>query len=117
MVSVIYPESGFGSIIGQLIEQKLKDPKKAEMAKKMKGKIFLEIRDMGVGATIEFKGESVEVKNERPDKDFAMISVADYNTLSLLSTSGILKQLRLILSGRLKIKNMGFARKFGALIS
>jgi predicted lipid carrier protein YhbT len=117
MVEVIYSESGFGNVIGQLLEQKLKDPKRAEIAKKMKGKIFLEVRDMGVGATVEFGGGRVEVKNERPQKDFALISVADYNTLASLSSSGILKQLKLVVTGKLKIKNFGFARKFGALIS
>lgn len=117
MVSVSYPESGFANIIGQLIEQKVSEPKKAEIAKKMKGKLFLEIRDIRVGATIEFSGEKINVSNERPQKDFALISVADYNTLTLLSSAGMLKQLRLMISGKLKIKKIGFARKFGALLS
>ncbi|MDK2795365.1 MAG: hypothetical protein PWQ22_146 [Archaeoglobaceae archaeon] len=116
MVRVSYPESGFANMLGQLIEQNLREASKAEIAKNMKGEIYLEIRDIEVGATVEFKGEDVEVRNEKPEKPFAMISVADYNTLSLVSSSGILKQLRLILSGKLKIKNMGFARKFGALL-
>ncbi|MEM4689740.1 MAG: SCP2 sterol-binding domain-containing protein [Archaeoglobaceae archaeon] len=118
MVSVSYPEEGFANIVGQLIEQKLKEnPKKAEIAKKLRGTIFLEIRDMGVSATVEADGEKIKVTNEKPEKDFALISVSDYDTLTLVSTSGLLKQLRLMLSGRLKIKKIGLARKFGALIS
>ncbi|MEM1751601.1 MAG: SCP2 sterol-binding domain-containing protein [Archaeoglobaceae archaeon] len=118
MVSVSYPEEGFANIVGQLIEQKLKEnPKKAEIAKKLRGTIFLEIRDMGVSATVEADGEKIKVTNEKPEKDFALISVSDYDTLTLVSTSGLLKQLRLMLSGKLKIKKIGLARKFGALIS
>ncbi|MDI9610688.1 MAG: SCP2 sterol-binding domain-containing protein [Archaeoglobaceae archaeon] len=117
MVVVSYPEGGFANIVGQLLEQKLSDPKKAEIAKKMRGKIFLEIRDLGVGATIEFMGEKIKISDEKPQKDFALISVANYNTLALLSSAGMLKQLRLMLSGKLKIKKIGLARKFGALLS
>ncbi|MEM0302682.1 MAG: SCP2 sterol-binding domain-containing protein [Archaeoglobaceae archaeon] len=118
MVSVSYPEEGFANIVGQLIEQKLKEnPKKAEIAKKLRGTIFLEIRDMGVSATVEFLNDAIKVTDEKPQKDFALISVSDYETLTLLSTSGLLKQLRLMLSGKLKIKKIGLARKFGALIS
>lgn len=118
MVSVTYPEEGFANIVGQLIEQKLRDnPKKAEIAKKLRGTILLEIRDMGVSATVEADGERIKVTNEKPEKNFALISVSDYDTLTMVSTSGLFKQLRLMLSGKLKIKKIGLARKFGALIS
>lgn len=117
MVSVSYPEEGFANILGQLIEQKIQDPKKAEIAKKMRGKIYIEIRNMEVGATVELNGESIRVTNEKPEKGYAMISVSDYDTLTLVATSGLLKQMQLMLSGKLKIKKIGLARKFGALIS
>ncbi|MCS7143787.1 MAG: SCP2 sterol-binding domain-containing protein [Archaeoglobaceae archaeon] len=118
MVSISYPDRGFPNVVGQLIEQKLKEnPKKAEIAKKMRGKIFLEIRNIGVGATVELDGENIKVTNEKPEKDFALISVSDYDTLTLVSSSGLLKQMRLMLSGKLKIKKIGLARKFGILLS
>ncbi|MCS7130019.1 MAG: SCP2 sterol-binding domain-containing protein [Archaeoglobaceae archaeon] len=117
MVVVSYPEEGFANMLGQLIEQKVKEEKKAEIAKKMNGKLFLEIREIGVGAMVEFSGESIRVSNERPEKVTALISVADYNTLTMLLTSGILKQLKFIISGKLKIKNLSFVRKFGAILS
>jgi len=117
MISISYPEEGFANIIGQLIEQKLKDPKKAEIAKNMRGKVYIEIRNIGVGATVDFDGDKIKISHEKPKKDFAMISVSDYETLTLLSSAGLLKQIRIMLSGRLKIKKIGFAKKFGALIS
>ncbi|MCQ4153067.1 MAG: SCP2 sterol-binding domain-containing protein [Archaeoglobi archaeon] len=117
MVSVRYPEEGFANIIGQLLEQRLKEPKKAEIAKNMRGKVYIEIRNIGVGATVEFDGDKINVTNEKPKKDSAIISVSDYETLTLLSSAGLLKQIRLMLSGKLKIRKIGFAKKFGALIS
>jgi|YelNatPaOPRAMG01_1025707.scaffolds.fasta_scaffold244312_2 putative sterol carrier protein len=116
MISVSYPEEGFANILGQLIEQKIKEPDKAELARNIRGKLYIEIRNMNVGATVEFEGEKIKVTGEKPEKDFGMISVPDYDTLTLLSTAGMLKQMRLMLSGKLKIKKIGLARKFGALL-
>ncbi|MCX8172543.1 MAG: SCP2 sterol-binding domain-containing protein [Archaeoglobaceae archaeon] len=117
MVRISYPEKGFPNVVGQLIEEKLKDPKKLEMAKNMHGKIFLEIRNLGVFATVEMDGENIRVTADKPDKDYAVISVSDYDTLTIVSTSGLLKQLKLMISGKLRVKKIKLARKFGILLS
>ncbi len=116
-MDVVYDESGFASILGQLIQQKIEDPAKRKMAKKMKGKIVVELRDMNVSATVIFSGNKIEVRNgELPAN--SLIS-ADFETINTLSSGkvGMLGVLKLMITGKLKIKGIGMARKFQKLLS
>lgn len=116
-MKVIYPESGFGNIVGQLLEEKLKKLEKVEIAKKMRGGIVIEVKDLGVSATIKFTGESVEVFNGKTESACSTIS-ANFEVINeLVSGSTTLKVLKLIITRKLRIKGIAMARKFSALLS
>jgi len=113
---VRYPDSGLANIIGQLLEQKLKEREKMEIAKKMRGKIVLEMKDLNAYATLEFKGEVVEATNDKTENANASIS-ANFETFQKLLSASTLKVIWFIISGKLKIRGFDLALKFGRLIS
>ncbi len=116
-VNVVYPDSGFGNIVGQLLEQKLKKSEKAEFAKKMRGEITVEVRDLGVSATIRFMGEFVEVINGSSEKADSTIS-ANFKVINeLVSGATTLRVLKLMLTRKLRIRGISMAKKFSALLA
>ncbi len=117
MVEVIYDDVGLASMLGQLLQQKLSDPRKAEIAKSMRGRLVIEVRDMNIAATIVFAGDRIEVRNGGGNAD-SVIS-ADFQTINSLATGqvGILGVLKLMITGKLKIKGIGMARKFQEILS
>jgi len=118
MVEVKYDETGFAAIIGQLIQQKLEDPRKATMAKDIRGRIVIDVRDMGVAATVEFESDRIVVRNGKVGENYAEIS-ADFETINSLATGeiGTLGVLKLMLKGKLKIRGIGMAGKFQSILS
>lgn len=116
-MKVVYPESGFGSIVGQILEQKLKKPEKIEIAKRMRGGIAIEVEDLEAVATVRFKGESIEVTNGKAEDVSSTIS-ANFKVINeLVSQPKTLKVLKLIITRKLKIKGFTMARMFSALLS
>ncbi|WP_202319224.1 SCP2 sterol-binding domain-containing protein [Archaeoglobus neptunius] len=119
-LEVTYEKQGFASILGQLIEQSLsKNPAKGNVVRDLKGSLVVEVTDMDVSATVEFNRDRITVYNGKPvEGKFAVIS-ADFETINALSAgkAGLLKTLRWVLSGRLKIKGMRMARKFQSLLT
>ncbi|MEM0203934.1 MAG: SCP2 sterol-binding domain-containing protein [Archaeoglobaceae archaeon] len=116
-MNVIYPDSGFGNIVGQMLEQKLKKPGKAELAKKMRGEVVIEVKDFGTSATIKFMGESIEVVNGKTENACSTIS-AEFKVINeLVSGATTLKVLKLMLTRKLRIKGIAMARKLSALLA
>lgn len=116
-MNVTYPDSGFGNIVGQLLEQKLKKPGKAELTKRMRGEVVIEVKDLGVSATIKFMGDFIEVVNGKSENALSTIS-ADFNVINeLVSGTTSLKVLKFILTRKLRVKGFGMARKLSALLS
>ncbi|MFN3384872.1 MAG: SCP2 sterol-binding domain-containing protein [Archaeoglobaceae archaeon] len=116
-MNVVYPDSGFGNIVGQLLEQKLKKPEKADFAKKIRGEITIEVRDLGVSATVRFMGDLVEVMNGSSEKADSTIS-ANFKVINeLVSGATSLRILKLMLTRKLRIKGIPMAKKFNALLA
>ncbi|MCS7143857.1 MAG: SCP2 sterol-binding domain-containing protein [Archaeoglobaceae archaeon] len=119
MVEVVYPKEGLANLLGNLIMQNVRrDKRKAEIAMKTRGTAVIEIRDLGFTATIEFMGDKIEVKNGKPEKSkYALIS-ANYGVISsLLGNSSTIKTLKLMLSGKLKVKNVALAKRLSTIMS
>lgn len=116
-MNVTYPDTGFGNIVGQMLEQKLKESRKAELAKRLRGEAVIEVKDLGVSATIKFMGDFIEVVNGKSGKATSTIS-ADFNVINeLVSGATSLKVLKFILTRKLRVKGFGMARKLSALLS
>ncbi len=107
-------EFRFATIIGRTLEEKLKG--KEDAARKIRGSITLECRDLEKRATVFFEGDRVVVRDGGGGE--SLIS-ADFQTLNALTFGrvGMLGILKLILSGRLKINGMLFAMKFRKLLN
>ncbi|MCQ4153926.1 MAG: hypothetical protein DSO01_05385 [Archaeoglobi archaeon] len=120
MVEVIYPKEGLANLLGNLIMQNTRrDIKKAEIARKTRGTVVIEIRDLGFTATVELKGDRIEVRNGKPEElsDCALIS-ANFGVISyLLGNNSTIKSLKFMLSGKLKIKKMLLAKKLSTIMS
>ncbi len=113
-MEVVCEESGLAAIIGQLIEQKVNANK--EKIARTRGSITVKITDMNAEATVYFEGDRIVVKNggggdARIEADFATISAL---TAGKVGTLGVIK---LMLKGKLKIKGIGMAKRFQALLS
>lgn len=116
-MNIIYPESGFGNIVGQILEQKLKKPEKTELARKMRGEVVIEVKDFRASATIKFMGDSIEVVNGKTENTCSTIS-ANFKVINeLVSGATTPKVLKLILTRKLKIKGIAMARKLSALLA
>lgn len=119
MVEVLYPKEGLANLLGNLLMQNIRrDKRKAEIATKTRGIALIEIKDLGFTATIEFKGDKIEVRNGKPEgSNYALIS-ANYGVISyLLGNSSTIKTLRLMLSGKLKVKKITLAKRLSTLMS
>lgn len=116
-MELIYPESGFGNILGQILKQKLGNPKKAEFAKRIRGELVLEIKNLGVCATIRFMGNRIEILDKKVGGATSFVS-ANMDVINELFTGvSLMKVLKLIITRKLKVKGFGMARKFALLIS
>lgn len=119
MVEVVYQKEGFANLVGNLLMQNIRrDKRKAEIARKTRGTAVIEVRDLKFTATIDLKGDRIEVWNGKPEKtDYALIS-ANYGIISfLLGNSSILNTLKLMISGKLKIKKIRLAKRLSILMS
>jgi len=120
MVEVIYPKEGLANLLGNLLLQNTKrDRKKAEIARKTRGTVVIEVRDLGFSATVEFKGDKIEVRNGKPEglSDYALIS-ANFGVISyLLGNNSTINSLKLMLSGKLKIRKIMLAKKLSTIMS
>ncbi|WP_202319100.1 SCP2 sterol-binding domain-containing protein [Archaeoglobus neptunius] len=107
-------ELKFATILGKILEEKLRDKKKEEIARRINGSVSVECRDLKMSTTITFKGDRVIV--ESGSKGKYLIS-ADLQTLNGLTFGkiGLLGTVKLIIKGKLKIKGMIFAMKFREL--
>lgn len=108
-------ELGFATILGKILEEKLRDGKKEEIARRINGSVTVECRDLGMSATVTFRGDRIVVENGSRSSN--LIS-ADLQTLNGLTFGkiGLLGTLKLVVKGRLKIKGMMFAMKFRKLL-
>ncbi len=119
-VEVTYENQGFAMILGQLIDQTLtKNPSKGNLVRDLEGNLVVEVTDMNASATVEFNKGRITVYNGMPTKGKFSIISSDFETINSLATgkAGLLKTLRLILSGKLKIKGIRMARKFQSLLT
>ncbi len=105
----------FATILGRILEEKLRDRRRAEIARKINGSVTVECRDLGMSATVTFNGDRIVVENGYGGK---YLTSADLQTLNGLTFGkiGLLDTLKLIMKGRLKIKGMMFAMKFRKLL-
>ncbi len=117
-MKVVYPESGVASILGQMIEQSLKDkPHKRKIAEKLRGKkVVIEFTDQNAAATVEFRDDEIVLKNTKEDGDSAYIG-GDFETLTKITTGevGTLKTLWLMMKGKVKMKKSGVLKEFQKL--
>ncbi|MET1124784.1 MAG: SCP2 sterol-binding domain-containing protein [Archaeoglobaceae archaeon] len=113
-MEVRYDEAGLASIIGQMIEQKLRE--KEKLVRNLRGSITIELTDFDSSATVYFTGDSVIVRNGGGGE--ALIST-DFETLNKLATGeiGTLGALKLMLKRKLKIKGLGMAMKLQSLLT
>ncbi|NHW23516.1 MAG: hypothetical protein HA489_04605 [Archaeoglobales archaeon] len=96
-----------------------RDIKKAETARKTRGTVVIDIRDLGFTATVELKGDRIEVRNGKPEElsDCALIS-ANFGVISyLFGNNSTIKSLKFMLSGKLKIKKILLAKKLSTIMS
>ncbi|MEM2346543.1 MAG: SCP2 sterol-binding domain-containing protein [Archaeoglobaceae archaeon] len=118
-MDVLYPKEGFANLVGNLLMQNIRrDKKKAKIAMKTRGIAVIEVKDLGFSATIEFKGDKIEVRNGKPEgSNYALIS-ANYGVISsLLGNSSTIKTLKLIISGKLRVKKIGLAKRLSVIMS
>ena len=97
-----------------MIEQKI-----SKIPEKLKSKrVVLEILDQSVAATIDFGDEEIIVENKKPEGDYAYIAT-DFETLTKLASGeiGLFTTLKLIITGKLKVKNMGVVKEFQKILS
>ncbi len=114
-MKIEYEPSGLAAILGQLLEQKM-DEEKRKIARNLKGSLTIEARDLNAASTIYFEGDKILLKNEKSGN--AMIST-DFQTLNDLASGKIsfFGTLRLMISGKLKIKGFGLVKKFQKLLT
>jgi hypothetical protein len=119
-VEVTYENQGFAMVLGQLIEQALtSNPSKGNLVRELKGNLVVELTDMNAAATVEFNKGRITVYNGRPTKGKFSVISSDFETINSLATgkAGMLKTLRLMARGKLKIKGIRMARKFQSLLA
>jgi len=104
------------TVLGRVLEEGLKSGEKVETAKKLRGSITVECRDLKSSATIYFSGDKIVVRSGSGGK--YLIS-ADYKTLGDLTfgNAGLAKILLLLLRGELRIRGVLFAMKFRRLLN
>lgn len=119
-VEVTYENQGFAMILGQLIDQALtKNPSKGNLVRDLEGNLVVEVTDMNAAATVEFNKGRITVYNGMPAKGKFSIISSDFETINSLATgkAGMLKTLKLLATGKLKIKGLRMARKFQSLLA
>ncbi|MBO8180234.1 MAG: SCP2 sterol-binding domain-containing protein [Archaeoglobus sp.] len=119
-VEVTYENQGFAMILGQLIDQAItKSPSKGNIVRDLKGNLVVEVTDMNAAATVEFNSGRITVYNGMPAKGKYSLISSDFETINSLATgkAGLLKTLKLIITGKLKIKGIKMARKFQSLLA
>ncbi|AAB90785.1 SCP2 sterol-binding domain-containing protein [Archaeoglobus fulgidus] len=119
-VEVTYENQGFAMILGQLIDQALtKNPSKGNLVRDLEGNLVVEVTDMNAAATVEFNKGRITVYNGMPAKGKFSIISSDFETINSLATgkAGMLKTLKLLATGKLKIKGIRMARKFQSLLA
>ncbi len=119
-VEVTYENQGFAMVLGQLIDQALtENPSKGNIVRELKGNLVVELTDMNAAATVEFNMGKITVYNGKPTKGKFSVISSDFETINSLATGkvGMLRTLRLMASGKLKIKGIRMARKFQSLLS
>jgi putative sterol carrier protein len=118
-MKVVYPESGVAAILGQMIEQNLKDkPDKEKIAQKLKGeKVVVEFTDQNAAATVEFKDDEIVLTNSKYTGDCAYIGT-DFETMTKITAGqiGFVRTLWLLLTGKLKMKKSGVLKEFQKLL-
>lgn len=119
-IEVTYENQGLALILGQLIDQSItKNPSKGNAVRDLKGSIVVEVTDMNASATVEFNKGKITVYNGLPVKGKFSVISSDFETINALATgkANILKTIRLLASGKLKIKGIRMARRFQKLLT
>lgn len=119
-VEVTYENEGFAMILGQLIDQAItKNPSKGNLVRNLKGNVVVEVTDMNTAATVEFNNGKITVYNGAPTEGKYSLISSDFETINSLASgeAGLLKTLKLIITGKLKIKGIRMARKFQSLLA
>lgn len=114
-MKIEYEPSGLSAILGQLLEQKMNEEKR-KIARNLKGSLTIEARDLNAASTIYFEGDKIILKNEKGGK--AMIST-NFQTLNDLASGkiGFFGTMKLIMTGKLKIKGFGLVKRFKKLLT
>ncbi|MEM0332811.1 MAG: SCP2 sterol-binding domain-containing protein [Archaeoglobaceae archaeon] len=114
-MKIEYEPSGLAAILGQLLEQRMNE-EKIKIAKSLKGSLTIEAKDLNAASTIYFEEDKIMLKNEKGGK--AVIST-DFQTLNELASGkiGTFGTLRLMISGKLKIKGLRLVKRFQKLLT
>lgn len=92
--------NGLGTMLKEIMDANLKDPKKYKRIEKLKGSMVIRESTSGVAVTLHIKGGEVELQNDAIDKPTAFME-AGFENLAYIS-SGQLSPIIAMLTGKLK---------------
>ncbi|EKD34595.1 MAG: hypothetical protein ACD_75C02268G0002 [uncultured bacterium] len=92
--------NGLGTMLKEIMDANLKDPKKYKRIEKLKGSMVVRESSSGVAVTLHMKWGEVELQNDAIDQPTAFME-AGFENLAYIST-GQLNPIIAMLTGKLK---------------
>jgi putative sterol carrier protein len=92
--------NGLGTMLKEIMDTNLKDPKKYKSVEKLKASVVIREATSGVAITLNFRQGEIEIQNDAIDKPTAYME-AGFENLAYIS-SGQLGPIKAMLTGKLK---------------
>ncbi|MBM3119151.1 MAG: SCP2 sterol-binding domain-containing protein [Chloroflexi bacterium] len=94
--------NGLGTMLKEIMDTNLKDPKKYKSVEKLKASVVIREATSGVAVTLNFKQGEIGIQNDAIDKPTAYME-AGFENLAYIS-SGQISPIMAMLTGKLKAR-------------